>query len=110
MAPRSPRLHRTLRRSLIGWALLAIAASFGPWLSGGAALEVPPIGGFYIQTSGPNAGVGIGDWYSSTTAGAGAGYNYLEITIPCGWPAATPLHLDLFSPEMNQVAGSRGAR
>ncbi|HEV7199837.1 MAG TPA: DUF11 domain-containing protein [Candidatus Limnocylindria bacterium] len=99
---------RRLRRALLGGAILAVAVAFGPWLSPGAALEVPPVGGFYIQTSGPNAGVGIGDWYSSTTAGAGSGYNYLEITIPCGWPSATPLHFDLFSPEMNQVAGALG--
>jgi uncharacterized repeat protein (TIGR01451 family) len=69
---------------------------------------VPPAGGFYIQTSGPNAGVGIGDWYSSTTAGAGSGYHYVEITVPCGWPAATPLNLDLYSPEMNAVAAASG--
>jgi uncharacterized repeat protein (TIGR01451 family) len=95
-----------------GWGLLAAALAvgvlFGPGRGIGAALEVPPAGGFYIQTSGPNAGVGIGDWYSSTAAGAGAGYHYVEITVPCGWPTATPLHLDLFSPEMNAVAASTG--
>jgi uncharacterized repeat protein (TIGR01451 family) len=105
---RSVKPHRVLRRSLIGGGLAILAVAFGPWVGNGAALEVPPVGGFYIQTSGPNAGVGIGDWYSSTTAGAGSGYNYLEITIPCGWPAATPIHFDLFSAEMNQVAGSLG--
>jgi uncharacterized repeat protein (TIGR01451 family) len=75
-----------------------------------AAVEVPPVGGgFYIQTSGPNAGPGIGDWYSSVAAGAGAGYNYLTITVPCGWPPATPLYVDLFSPEMN-AAGAASSR
>ena len=75
-----------------------------------AAVEVPPPGGgFYIQTSGANAGTGIGDWYSSNTVGAGNGYNYLLITVPCGWPSATPLQVDLFSPEINAnaVASSR---
>jgi uncharacterized repeat protein (TIGR01451 family) len=99
---------RTFRRALLASALLAVVVAFGPWLSPGAALEVPPIGGFYIQTSGPNAGVGIGDWYSSTAAGAGSGYNYLEITVPCGWPSGTPLHLDLYSPEINQTAAGLG--
>ena len=36
------------------------------------------------------------------------GYHYVEITVPCGWPSGTPLYFDLFSPEMNQVAGSLG--
>jgi uncharacterized repeat protein (TIGR01451 family) len=72
------------------------------------AAEVPPAGGFYIQTGGPNTAVTIGDWYTSSTAGAGAGYHYLTILVPCGWPAGTPLHIDLFSPEMNRVAGSAG--
>ena len=108
MISRSVRSFRALRRALVGGGLLAIAIAFGPWASNGAALEVPPIGGFYIQTSGPNAGVGIGDWYSSTTAGAGSGYNYVEITVPCGWPSGTPLHLDLYSPEINQTAGGLG--
>ena len=41
-------------------------------------------------------------------AGGGAGYHYLEITIPCGWPSSEPVHLDLFSPEMNRDAGALG--
>jgi len=74
----------------------------------GVAVEVPPASGFYIQTGGPNTPVGIGDWYSADAAGAGSGYHYVTITVPCGWPTATPLHIDLFSPEMNQVAGALG--
>ncbi len=102
MDHRSVRPRRTLRRSLVGGGFAVLAVLFAPWIGVGAALEVPPVGGFYIQTSGPNAPVTNGDWYSSTAAGAGSGYHYVEITVPCGWPAATPLHFDLFSPEMNQ--------
>ena len=81
-------------------ALVAILAGSGAGSS--AAVEVPPAGGgFYIQTSGPNAGPGIGDWYSSNAAGAGNGYSYLVVTVPCGWPSGTPIYVDLFSPEMN---------
>jgi uncharacterized repeat protein (TIGR01451 family) len=87
---------------------LAIAVTFGPGVRLGAAIEVPPVGGFYIQTSGPNTAVTIGDWYTATSAGAGSGHHYVEVTIPCGWPALVPLHFDLFSPEMNNVAGSLG--
>ena len=72
------------------------------------AVEVPPGASFDIQTNGPNAAVGLGDWYTATSAGAGAGQHYAGINIPCGWPAGTPVHVDLFSPEMNLVAGALG--
>jgi len=90
-------------------AAAALTALFvGTLPESGAAVEVPPASGFYIQTGGPNTPVGIGDWYSADAAGAGSGYHYITITVPCGWPSATPLHIDLFSPEMNRVAGSLG--
>ncbi len=108
MVPRSARPAHARGRALLGWGIFAVAAFLGPTAGTASAVDVPPAGGFYIQTSGPNAGLGIGDWYSSNTAGAGAGYHYVEITIPCGWPSGTPLYFDLFSPEMNQVAGSLG--
>ena len=83
-------------------AALIAAVLVGSGAGSSAAVEIPPVGGgFYIQTSGPNAGAGIGDWYSSNTPGAGNGYDYLLITVPCGWPSATPIYFDLFSPEMN---------
>ncbi|MEO8251928.1 MAG: hypothetical protein ABI578_05565 [Chloroflexota bacterium] len=66
-----------------------------------AGVDIPPAGGFYIQTSGPNAPVTIGDWYSSNLPGAGNGYHYISVNVPCGWPSGTPLMFDLFSPEMN---------
>ena len=88
------------RRTVVAAGLLA-ALVIGPGT--GAALEIPPSGGFYIQTSGANTPVTIGDWYTSTTAGAGAGYHYITITVPCGWPSGTPLYVDLFSPEMNAL-------
>jgi len=106
--PRSAQPARARGRALIGWGILSVAAFLGPTAGNVTAVDVPPGGGFYIQTSGPNAAVTIGDWYSSNLAGAGAGYHYVEVTVPCGWPSGTPLYFDLFSPEMNQVAGSLG--
>ncbi len=108
MDPRSARPAHARGRALLGWGIFAVAAFLGPVAGTATAVDVPPAGGFYIQTSGPNAAVTIGDWYSSNLAGAGAGYHYVEITVPCGWPSGTPLYFDLFSPEMNQVAGSLG--
>lgn len=108
MVPRSARPAHVRGRALLGWGIFAVAIVLGPAASPVTAVDVPPAGGFYIQTSGPNAAVTIGDWYSSNLAGAGAGYHYVEITVPCGWPSGTPLYFDLFSPEMNQVAGALG--
>ena len=48
----------------------------------------------------------LGDWYTSGVAGGGAGYHYVQFQVPCGWPAATPDLVDLFSPEENRVAGA----
>ncbi len=102
MEPRTARRPGAGLGSVIVAAGLLAALLLGSGVGTGSAAEVPPpSGGFYIQTSGPSAGAGIGDWYSSNTAGAGNGYNYLVITVPCGWPPATPLYVDLFSPEMN---------
>jgi uncharacterized repeat protein (TIGR01451 family) len=106
MQPRTARRLGSGRMSAVAAGLLLASLVIGPLVEGGAAVEIPPAGGFYIQTSGPNAAVTIGDWYSSTVAGAGAGYHYITITVPCGWPALTPLYIDLFSPEMNRVAGA----
>jgi len=70
------------------------------------AYDVPLAGSpFFLQTSGPTAGIGIGDWYTDTAGGGGAGNHYYGIVVPCTWPAATPIHVDIFSPEMH-TAGS----
>ncbi len=80
-------------------AVLALAA-------GAAAYDVPLAGSpYYLQTSGPTAGIGIGDWYTDTAGGGGAGDHYYGIVIPCTWPAATPIQIDIFSPELH-TAGS----
>ena len=97
--------RRLARGSTVAVAAVVAAALLGSIAGSSAAVEIPPVGGgFYIQTTGPNAGPGIGDWYSSNAAGAGNGYDYLLITVPCGWPSATPLYFDLFSPEINANA------
>lgn len=108
MPPPTATRHGVGRTSVAAAGLLLAALMAGPGVESGAAVEIPPAGGFYIQTGGQNAGVGIGDWYTSDDAGAGSGFHYITITVPCGWPSGTPLHIDLFSPEMNQVAGALG--
>src|SRR5687768_9111917 len=64
------------------------------------ATEIPPTGALtYIQTNGPLATLTKGDWY--TDANTGNGQHYVEINVPAGWPASTPVNIDLFSPEIN---------
>ena len=101
MHTRTAMRPRTGRSSLMTSAALVAMLLAGPGAGISAGVEVPPAGGFYIQTSGPNAPVTIGDWYSSNAVGAGAGYHYISVMVPCGWPSGTPLMFDLFSPEMN---------
>jgi uncharacterized repeat protein (TIGR01451 family) len=66
------------------------------------ASEIPPVGStIFIQTNGPTAPIALGDWYSSAQNGVGGGYHYFGINVPCRWPTALDVHIDLFSPEMN---------
>lgn len=100
------RSGRTIRRlRAAGAALLVVLAVLQLPMAG--AIELPPAGApFYIQTNGPIGAVTLGDWYTATSAGSGAGHHYLAFNVPCGWPASRPIHVDLFSPEMNRVAGA----
>jgi uncharacterized repeat protein (TIGR01451 family) len=88
-------------------AAILLVASVALKPIGASAVELPPAGNaFWIQTNGPNAAVTLGDWYTSNVAGGGAGYHYVQFQVPCGWPAGLPIYVDLFSPEMNRVAGA----
>ena len=69
------------------------------------AVELPPAGSvFYLQTSSPNRALGIGDWYTNSTAGDG--YHYITLHVPCGWPSGTPIYVDLFHPDLNNTSGA----
>ena len=100
---RAPVLTRVAAGALAFLAAISVALAPIP----ATAVEIPaPPSAFELQTSGPIGAPTLGDWYSPTVAGAGAGYHYLTINVPCGWPAASPVYVDLFSPEMNRVAGA----
>ncbi len=97
---RAPLLTRVVAGTLAFVAAMSVALI--PITS--SAVEIPsPTSTFELQTSGPIGAPTLGDWYSPTAAGAGAGYHYLTFTVPCGWPAVSPVYVDLFSPEMNRV-------
>lgn len=81
-------------------ALALVALAPAPPVARG--VELPPVGSpIFIQTNGPQARIDLGDWYTSDQNGINGAYHYFSITVPCRWPASLPLHIDLFSPEIN---------
>ena len=101
-----PRAHGCRPFVATAAALMVLVGLPFAAITPAGAVEVPSVGGFDLQTNGPTAVIGLGDWYTSTAAGGGAGYGYLTFNVPCGWPAGQDLHVDLFSPEMNGQAGT----
>lgn len=101
------RLPSRFPRILPALVVLAMAGAAGlAKAPAAAAAEVPPAGqAFAIQTNGPNAALGLGDWYTSTATGAGSGYHYIEFSVGCAWPSSLPINVDLFSAPMNTDAG-----
>ncbi|MDH3397873.1 MAG: hypothetical protein OEM81_08605, partial [Acidimicrobiia bacterium] len=82
--------------------LIALTIGFGVLHQADPALAVdlPPVASpLFLQTSGPNAGIGIGDWYSSPPPGGGT-HHLFELNVPQLWPAGTPLTVALFDPEL----------
>ncbi|MBL8162683.1 MAG: DUF11 domain-containing protein [Anaerolineae bacterium] len=62
------------------------------------AIEIPaPGAAAFIQTSGPNTPLNVGDFY--TQAGSGNTNHLVEIYVPCAWPNASPVTFALFDPE-----------
>ena len=100
---RAPLVTRVVAGTLAFMAAMSVALT--PIAASAVEIPAPP-SAFELQTSGPNGAPTVGDWYSPTVAGAGAGYHYLTFNVPCGWPAASPVYVDLFSPEMNRVSGA----
>jgi uncharacterized repeat protein (TIGR01451 family) len=64
-----------------------------------AQIELPPAGSVaFIQTSGPMAGLNIGDWY--TDAAQGNRPHNFKIFVPCTVPPAQIFTVELFDPEV----------
>lgn len=93
-------------RILIFFTITLIAA-IGEQQPTARASELPPVNSpIFIQTNGPKAIIGLGDWYTSDQNGFGGGYHYLGIEVPCGWPSTLDINIDLFSPEINTFGPS----
>lgn len=53
-----------------------------------------------IQTTGPNAGLNIGDAYTNANGTAPIpGGHEVGVYVPCTWPAATPITFAIYDPE-----------
>jgi uncharacterized repeat protein (TIGR01451 family) len=83
------------------------------------AIELPPSGSVaQIQTSGPNADLGVGDWYTNNTT-TGLGYHSFEIIVPCTVSRTQVITVDLFDPgvwndgspdELDEIRDLAGAK
>ncbi|MCB0166705.1 MAG: hypothetical protein KDI79_20930 [Anaerolineae bacterium] len=65
------------------------------------AVELPPDGSAaFIQTSGPNTPITIGDYYTSFQGQQDL--HYVRVLVPCTWPGDLPVTFALFDPEIQE--------
>ena len=96
----------TPHRARLIWALafvLPLTLLLGLVLQPTRAAELPPLGidDYVVEAFGPSFPITQGAWYSNAQNGQGSGYYYVQLAIPCGWPANRPVMIDLYSPEMS---------
>lgn len=97
------RFTRRVLRLLLPFSLAVIVALLT--LAVALAVEIPPANTVaYIQTTGPNANLGIGDWYTNVAGDNGS--HEIEIYVPCLWPDDVPVTFALFDPESNAASGT----
>ncbi|NND12509.1 MAG: hypothetical protein HKO10_00960, partial [Acidimicrobiia bacterium] len=69
------------------------------------AVEIPtPSSTAFQQTTGRDAGLNIGDWY--TNAAGGDTIHHIDVEVGCNWPATTPITIAIFDPEINTAFGT----
>jgi uncharacterized repeat protein (TIGR01451 family) len=77
------------------WLVVALGLAYAVEIPGGSANAS-------LQTTGPNAGINIGDYYTNNNGGVLNGEpqrHIFDITIPCAWPSNRPITVALFDPE-----------
>lgn len=91
----SPGLRRLLMAVFL--AMLALLGMLVTLVL--AQIELPPAGSVaFIQTSGPNTPLNIGDWYSN--AGQGNRPHSFRIFVPCTVASTQVFTVELFDPEV----------
>ena len=94
------RMPSKLGKLLVTW-LLASLTSLSLLVTLALAIDLPSAGSVAIlQTTGPNATLGIGDWYTNSAAQAGNRRHNFKIFVPCTTiPPAQVFTIELFDPE-----------
>lgn len=65
------------------------------------AIKLPPdTSAAFIQTSGPNASLGVGDFYTNVEGDNDT--HFLRVNVPCTWPGDQPITFALFDPEIQE--------
>jgi hypothetical protein len=80
---------------------VALVLVVAPTLDALAVQAPSPSSSLFVQTSGPNAGLSIGDYYTSP-AGGDTDHLFM-ICVPADWPTGTPVTVSLFDPEVGGV-------
>ncbi len=91
---RTPKSIRSLLLTGLVTTLLMgpASAAFG--------IQIPSPGSeMFLQTSGPNAGISIGDYYTSP-AGGDTDHVFI-LRVPSDWPAGVPVTVALYDPELS---------
>lgn len=87
--------HLIPKLGLLAMAILVFAISIAQ------AVELPPdFSTAFIQTSGPNTPINVGDYYTSFQGAQEP--HFVRINIPCTWPGDLPLTFALFDPEVQE--------
>jgi hypothetical protein len=94
-----------LKRRRSGAVVVALLLCLAALVPTVLAIELPlPLSKVYIQTTGPYAGLTIGDWYTNDTTD-GPGYHSFEIYFPCTLAPTQVITVALFDPESNHTDG-----
>ena len=89
-----------LKRRWRGAVVMALFLCLAALVPTVLAIELPPVDSYvYIQTSGPDAGLTIGDWYTNSGT-AGPGYHSFNIYVPCTIAPTQLITVELFDPEV----------
>ena len=86
------------RARMLGVALAACALFAAVGVAD--ALQLPTTSASaFVQTSGPNAMLGIGDFYTNVNGANDMLGHRVVIDVPCGWPGASTITIAIFDPE-----------
>lgn len=64
----------------------------------------------FLITAGPLRPPSASGWYTSALDGGAEGANFVQIAVPCSWPAGQPLTVELWSAAIHYGAGAGADR